>query len=483
MGISVYNEKPTEDGLFAPTLWRIVLSCFPEMEAVHLDMTYGGFQTPWMIRHRITASPGSHTWILATKSESIGMMGYLLKYQVPCQHIDQLIQYAVDHNHLRTACFFLNENNLFMDGNGDKIQKREIPHVDHACKKNFTAMVQMLITVTPSFRYGKLLKEPVSTLTIVMSLGFIDMMKLMIPTLTSVTNYQGLKLAAKNDHIKTFQFATQHLHPSYMPHIPEQVIQTICSYGRMSMLMTCMEKLATPYVSQACFNAAFLHGQRHIIKYIESIHQDYVPPRGVILEACKNGRNNVIAALSSKVRLPVECLAEAAKGQSSKLIRTLHRRLPDVPFNNTMITDAIQSGRTSVVSAIYECGRFTSLTDTHKILLVTKHMNNALSMFHALGLVVYTEEALLEACRVCCLPIIRDILCKKTGNLVPSVKGVDECLHRLFVSDPKHRDDKVEAFTLVRSLNMLTDETYNLNKRQKTAEISQTLKTSTIRFI
>jgi hypothetical protein len=436
--------------LFHPKLWKATLKCFTEMEAMTVDYTYGGFAVPWLIRERITGNPGPYSWIQAATNQSVGMMIYLEKYKTPCSNIEDILQYAVDNNHLSTVVFLLNRRNVFVDGNRRTIDFRGIPRLDQAVTQNFTTMVRLLLAVTTSSHYSKLLENPIATVTTVLSLGFCEMLKLIVPSLAHVSNSRGLVLAAKNGHTRTFQYAVEHLNEQHIPTIPDSVIEAACEHGHMAILRACMRD-EVPSVPLSAFNVAFINGQKDVVKFIKSIHPRYTPSDHVFVEACKQGRNAMVAAVRN-VRIPPKCLEVACKGTSSKLVRTLHRRLPEVSFKPSMLTDAIRAATPKlygVVNAVYEYGQFTDLTKKQKLMLASRRLHMCLRIFHSIGLEVYTKEVLVEACRVCCPEIVEDMLSSDWGGVVPDEKTVSECQHRLFLADAYNKDDKVRVFTLL----------------------------------
>jgi hypothetical protein len=430
--------------MFTPPTWRVVLSCFSEMEAVHLDTVYGCHQLGWIVRERITQIPCKYSWLSAATSQSIGMMIYLMNYKVPCPDLDDLIQYAVDHNHMRILHLLMCDDHTFYDGFGAPIKTRSCPTLDEACTKGYVRMVYTILSTFSSKYNHKLLVKPMLTITTVMSKGLDTILRALVPRLSDIKMTQGLKLAAQENHTTTFRFALDHLNKSSIPFIPESIFITAAERGHTKIIQHCVDVMNSPCPLKA-FNAAFTRGHMSTVRYILGLHPEYIPSESVLIETCRNGSNKILKALPINIRITNKCLMVACKGMSSKLIYTLHKRLPNFVFKKSMLTEAIQSGHSGVVLAVFECGGFSDLTLNMKVNLVTKSCRRALCFFHELGLTVYTVETLLEAARICQGDIIEDMV---NSGLNTTSKQLNECVRKLYVSDATTRE-RGRAFTLL----------------------------------
>jgi hypothetical protein len=442
----VHGKHP----LFIDSIWRVVLMCFSDMEAIHLDTVYGCHQIGWIMRERITEIPSKHSWVSAVTMKSIGMLIYLMKYKVPCPEIEDLIQFSVDRNHLQTIYFFLDPMNVFYDGHGDSIKEKGCPCLDKACTKGYVDMVKIITGIYLKSHRNKLLKHPIPTITAVMSKGFLEILKLLVPHITDITMTQGLKSAALYNHEEVFEYALKHLNPGFIPCIPDSVLITASGKGRLNILKMCLDH-SNSFIPLEAFNAAFVCGQIEVVQFILSTHPTYMPSEEVLIETCKNGCNHIISSLPGNIPIPSECLSVSAKSKNSTLIYTLKKRLPTIVFKKSMLYDAIKSGVSEVVIAVFECGNFKSINSSMKILLVTKNCVKALEFFHGIEISVYTDETLLESARLCNVSIIEDIF--KSG-LVPSEETIDESLRRLYVSDASN-DDRGRAFSLINNKKLL----------------------------
>jgi hypothetical protein len=438
----IVNTHP----LFIPDVWKTVLTCFVEMEAVQLDCVYGNTQIGWLIAERITYIPSKDSWLLATSSRSMGMLIYLLRYGIPCPDIEDIIQYAINKNYIEILLFFTYPDFKFYDGNGLEIKMQFSLQLDGAIKRNYLNIVKYCLWRFPKNK-EKMLRKHVPTLTYIMSRNLLPMLKIIVPSLTLIPNYIGIKAAACAGFKSMVQYSLKHMDPAYLQkEIPDEILIATAKNGRLNILPILAET-RKGFIPLEAYQKAFARGHVEVCNYIKKLFPDYAPAEKDLLEACTYGHHEVIMSLPETTYIPSLCFERAARGTNPVLIEVLHEKKPNYKFKPRILTAAIQSGNSQVFLTVFYCGKFKnlpSLPPDTEIELINRRMRTALSILHTMKYPVYTEEGLLAAARVCDLDIIKDIL--EVGNVKPSEKTVQNALSFIYVSSESLKK-RGEAYT------------------------------------
>jgi len=415
------------------------------MESIQLDCIYGNTQVDWLVQHRITYIPSHQTWLQAAVSRSIGMMVYLLQWGIECPNIDDIIQYATDKNHMDTLVFCTSPEFKFLDGDGMPLKTRYCPLMDKAAKKNYLDVMSYILW---RFPHGKptMLKKPLPTLLYLMEQNLLPMLKMLVPVVTLITTYSGLKAATARGHKAVVKYAIQHLDPLYIStDIPDDILVTAAKHGHLGILMV-LKRKKNGKIPVEAFQQAFSWGHVHICKYIQRRFPQYLPTEKDLIDACTHGHHEVMSLVPEAMHIPAACIERAAKSQNHQLIYVLRKLKPKYTFQPKILSEAIRSGSSDVCIAVFDCGQYQKLPTGCEVDMVSRHMRKALQMFHRLGFMVYTEDALQEAARICDLDLIKDIL--EEGKLVPSEKVVQEALSFIYVSS-ESTERRGEAFTFL----------------------------------
>lgn len=433
--------------LFVPEVWQTVLQCFGEMEAVQLDCVYGNPQISWLIQERMSSIPAKDTWLLATSSRSMGMLIYLLKYGIPCPDIEDIIQYAINKNYIEILVFFTTPEFKFYDGSGVPIKMSFTLKLDGAIQRNYLNVVKYCLWRFPKSK-EKMLKKTVPTLNYIMSRNLLPMLKLIVPSITKIPNYMGIRAAACAGYKSLVKFALENMDTSYIhKEIPDDLLIAVAKNGRLNVLILLVERSARPehrngFIPLEAYQKAFARGHIEVCQYIKKIYPEYVPSEKDLIEACTYGHHEVIASLPSTTYIPSLCFERAARGNNPALIDILHEKKPQYKFQPRLLSAAVQSGNSQVFLTVYS--RIKKLPPGIEIELINRKMRRALEMLYRLKHPVYTEEGLLAAARVCDIDIIKDIL--EEGKVEPSEKTVREALGLIYVSAESLKN-RGEAYT------------------------------------
>jgi hypothetical protein len=415
------------------------------MESVQLDCIYGNTQIDWLISKRITSIPSNQTWLLAAASRSIGMMIYLLDWGIACPNIDDVIQYATNKNHMDTLVFFTSPEFKFMDSDGIPLKTRFCPVIDKAVKKNHLELITYILWRFPNSR-ATMLKKPLPTLLYLMEHNLLSMFKKIVPAVTLVTTYSGLNVAATKGHKAIVKYAIDHLDPVYVSTtIPDDILVSAAKNGHLDILMI-LKRRKRGMIPVEAFQQAFSWGHVRVCKYIQKRFPHYLPTEKDLIDACIHGHHEVMSLVPEAMHIPSICIEKAAKSKNHRLIYVLKKKKPNYKFQPKILSDAIKSGSSDVCIAVFDCGHYNKLPTGCEVDMVSRRMGKALRIFHRLGFAVYTEDALLEAARICDLDLIKDILI--TGELEPSEKVVQEALSFIYVSS-ETTERRGEAFTFL----------------------------------
>ena len=438
-----HDEIMSSHIVFLPEIWRTILWCFTDMEAMQLDCIYGAPQANWIIQERIPSIPSTQTWLVAALHRSMGMMIYLLKYHIACPQIEDIIQFAADKNHMDTLVFFTSECFKFCDNEGLPLKKRFCPSLDKAAKRNHLQVIRYVKWRFPQDT-AHMIKRPLVTLSYVMERNLLDVLKELVPDVTLITAFTGLKMAIIRGHRTIVKYALQHLNDLYVgTELPDDLLVAAAKNGHLRILKLLKKRRKNGNIPLKAFQQAFSWGHVDVCNYIKKCFPSYLPTQKDLIDASLHGHHEVLSMVPDTMHIPSDCMENAAKSQNHILIYVLTQKNPHYKYQPRLLSMAIRSGNSDVCLAVFDCGKYTKLPVDSEIEMVNRRMRKALNIFHNLGFNVYTEDALLEASRICDLPIIQDII---SSGLKPSVKVVRECLNYIYVSSESTKC-RMEAFT------------------------------------
>lgn len=464
----LYHEEveTCEHPFFLSQIWRSVLKCFSDMESLQLDCIYGNHETNWIITERITSIPSCQTWLMAASSRSVGMMIYLLKWGIECPYIEDIIQYAADNNHLDTLVFFTSSDFEFRDSSGMRIRQNFCPELDRAARRNHMDVVSYVLWRFPHST-AKMLKKPLVLVLQLMKNNYLDMVKMLVPRVTLITSYAGLKAAATLGHKDMVKYALNHLDPLYVgSEIPDDILVSAAKNGNLSILMVLKRKRGG-FIPIEAFHQAFSWGHVAVCRYIQKRFPHYFPRDKDIVDACVHGHHEVMSLVPDNMHLPKVCMEHAARSHNYRLIKVLKKKMPDYKFKTKILRDAIRSGNSDVCITVFDCGGYKELPKDCEVDMVCRRMRKALRMFHRLGFPVYNEKSLLEASRICDLKIITDIV--EEGKIKPSENVLRQALSFIYVS-PENVDVRGQTFAYLDNYAKKLHETRELESASVAVE-------------
>ena len=408
-GIKQFDDT---HALFWPDMWRAVLNCFADMEAVNVDYKFGSTQIHWIIQDKISSIPTSHSWLLAAKNRSLGMLIYLMNYRIPCPFIEDIIQYAISKNHLETLVFFTRKEFTFygIDGNPMK-ESTFCPVIDGAIRRNYVNVVQYTL-----WRYkdvkNKLIKKPVELLSHLLQHNLFHIFQALVPSLMKVVNFDGLNLACGKGYCSLVDYALKHLDTDYTgTELPDDLLVSAAKNGHLDVLKLLKRRKPENYIPLRAYQQAFSWGHVNVCTYIQKRFPSYMPSTKDLIDACVHGHHQVIELLPKTYSVLPECIEKAVHGNNPKLVYVLRDKLgPSFKFTRKLLKEAFQSKNSDVLIAVFDCGQYKKLPKDAETLLVRNRMRKALTLFHRVGFPVYSEAALLEAARICDLDILKDVL-------------------------------------------------------------------------
>lgn len=456
---------------FVPEFWCQVLSCFSDMEAIHLDTVYGNTQTKWLVRHRMHEVPGPATWLQAVKFRSIGMLMYLQQFQVSCPHFNRHVQTACNLNHVDTLLFFIQHQHNIKDEFGESVTL-DCPTLDRAISRDYSCIVRIIINTFPRQK-DRMLMYPGQVMYKVMSRQLFGMLKLIVPQLTKIYQIQCLQVAAKKGYKSMLKYALQHLDKHYLSlkHLPVDIVLAAAKYGHLNVVKLILKVTKQTIIPEIIFQTAFEYGHVKLCAYIhkkqaerktEYLHE-YIPQEKRLLSASAQGHykmfqylrkkytvrtttttTTTVASFSSLCTLPFDipekCLVNAIQSKEFRMIDVLCHLKQDFQFTPAIFQEAVRSADSRVMCIVFSKGKYKQLYNV--ISMVGNHMRKALQFFNKLKYNVYNDQTLLKAAQICDVGIIKD--CCESKRYKPSKNVLLEAQSYVYVSGSSYCQ---EAFT------------------------------------
>jgi len=437
--------------VFWAPIWRRALACFSFTKALTLDVQFGALETDWLMEERMSGVPSSHSWLTAAYEHSIGLMIRLHNFGVPCPHLDDIVQYAINKNQLDTLVLCTSTAFVFRGLDGHPMRDSKfIPRLDKAVIKGHHHIVRYCV-----WRYHRhkerLLKRPLEVLSYLMEHNYLAMFKILVPKVTRLTNLTGLRAACQHGFTAMVAYAIDHLDPSFCTpeNLPDELMVLAAKHGHLDLLRK-LKRLKQHFIPRKAYQQAFSWGRMAVCDYILQRFPEYRPDKADLLDACSHGHVAAIESLPRELVLPDECMDRAVKSRNAKMIYVLRDRMPQYTFRLTLLHDAIHSKSSDMCLAVFDCGGYKRLPINHDIELTRNRMRKALHVFHQVGFKVYTERSFVEACRICSLEIIQDILTLPLGER-PFIQDTSwtTALCAIQVSPEIRRDKRIEAHDYV----------------------------------
>lgn len=442
--------------MFHPSIWRTVLSCFSDMEAMDICYRFGRHELKWLVTEKCShLSPSS--WTEAAAARSLGMIFYLLRYKVTCDNRDLLIENAAKWNFLPllvvlTSTYTLSdvdkqlqihfgaraENQVgddnigFVDGVGRVTGRCGVPHIDSAVRKNHLRVVRYLMWRFPS-KLDQLLRTPMATLTTLVRRNSLPMLKLFVPRVARIISYSGLDTAIHKGWTDMVKFVFRHRDETATGNsVPDHMFETAAKSGNLETLQVLVKHSLDHTVPVAAYREAFSHGQIAMWRYIGKAHPEYELTSQDLEAACLAGHYKVLKSLTLCHLITTKTFEAAASCGDHRVLKQLRRLRPDIKITKNMMTKAIASGSDKVTAQVFALGKFSRINSHWVAKMVSNNMRDSLQFFHSLQFPVYTEATLLHAARSCNLAIMQDVF--NLGKLQPSADTITQAISRVTVS-------------------------------------------------
>lgn len=419
--------------LFIPELWRNILSCFYDLQAVQLDFMFGSPQINWLVREHMKWLPGTQTWINATKEKCLGMLVYLQEYRVPCTQLTDLVQYCVNECDLKMLLFYTSKDFLFYDNNGEIIDNIKTPYIDRALKYNIQ-VVHYVMNRFPNNEI-KIIKTN-KVLIWLIKYNKLLVLQLIIPKLMKITKYEIFIEGIRKNSYKSIEYCLKHLDFTCLKHIvPTELLSEAAQYGHLQFLKLMLQinsNFGVNYIPEDVFFRAFSYGQYTVCKYIKS-KGNYAPGTSQLMDICKRGYDTMLDFVDITHKINDESYLRAAiRSKNSKMVRALKNIMPTFKFRPTLLTAAAHTRDSDMLITVFDCGLYSKLPKQIPELIVKYQMYKALTWFFTLKLFNYTESMLLEACRICDDTIINSIIQSEAFLLDDDL--VKKCMSRILVA-------------------------------------------------
>lgn len=476
---------PTRTLLDVPFLsahiWRRVLSCFPLYRALSVDLKFGCVETNWMMEERMLEIPSSSTWLVAAHEHSVGLLVRLMTFQVPCVNMDDIIQYAADMNHIDTLVMFTynRETFTFRNMDGERIKDSKfVPKLDQAALLKYHDILRYCM-----WKYAphkeRFFKQPSHTVSRLITHNHLQTVKMLVPRVLSIPNIQPILKICESGYVRMFEYCLPHITPLLKEPILDDLCILAARNNRRGILKRLKTYLKTPVPLKA-FQVAFSMGNLAICEDILRQSPSYRPKKADIIDACRQGYLSsieLLCSLDKSYSLPAECMERAVESKNVHLIRFLDQHMPSYEYKIGLLHDAIRTKDSHVCITVFDLGRYKQLPRHHDIELVHNNMQYALSIFHKIGFRVYTENGFIEACRLCHVGIIRDILDLPEEER-PYIKESSwtTALCAIQVSSEGNNQTRIEAYDYV---TKKYNEFKSTNKSKRPNVVIPTLVTST----
>jgi hypothetical protein len=448
------------------THWLQVLDCFALLDAIEWDVQCSG-QQRWALLRRRNALWNEDKWMDCIEQERLGCLWFLIQSRVPCDSWMGLVYTAIESQKLLMLQCLLHPDLIFYNSQGGVHPKPLFPLISRRVHNTSLEVLQYLLWVYHS-RYRVLGASPSlqqsPPLWMQVNQWFQDILvdrnltrlRLCVPQFVAITSLdpflfciellsQSLDAVTETDMdagtgtftesatkavtkattttITTHTYEMEQLALYLWSHTPQSlkanvkpgVWEKVAIYNLHRLaphMLPCM--ILIPHKALV---EAFVRG--HVALYQRMIQKEahFIPPQRVLLRACCEATENVIACVPASVDIPEVCLFRALRESPClELIETLCERLPAYHFTNQDIRDLTHSGRESVLLLIYQRAHSQKQelwNNKTKVLLpslVEHSMYQFLRVLHQAGHAVYTFETLVGAATALCLPLLEDVL-------------------------------------------------------------------------
>ncbi len=478
-----WSPKP-DNVLFTSPIWKSMLNCFDVMKAIDIEVRYGSRVISWYMQQQ-SFIPCAETWESALNirynyeylhnekqslhsipsNVSCGMLMYLIKFEVVCPKLNELVQFCVDNNRITELLILLHPDHKFRNRNGEFYKIRKHPHLDFACRRGFMKIVQIIMYLFPQTIDLCLLHFPDKTLEETMQV-YPNVFQLIVPKLSKI-HKSDILIAAMKHGYEIFVFCMNHIISTNL--LNEEVLIAIVSLNNhesaLKLLILCLSKSAV--MTQKIWDIAFIHNNSHIIKNFTQFH---ITDK-LLIDVCRAGHFDIVSQLDENIKLPKDCILASIRSGNANLIHLVSKRVENPIFTKSMLLESISRinhfidpFETDFVKidptvATFYCGDFSCIDTTIICELIKHNRQTTLKYFKEMddvgkfGWDIFNDTSFLQAAETCNIAIMEMMLLDTTIIWKESV--LRNALRLVYTSKSKTFEQKQVGFKMIEAVRKL----------------------------
>lgn len=323
--------------------------------AIDLEMRTGMKQFTHLMSKEVTFFPDASTWKAAVNFSTpferfpsakpvrykpkIGLLLYCVQRKIPCTEFQILIQYCVDHAHIREL-LILGMRPVNEHGHKLKFQDCKVPELDRALKHGHFEMVAIARQLFGQIHIDQV-DQVLERLFLHWEWGTPTLLQILVKLVISpgnrdfaIRSLRTLRIAAFND--EAIAFALRHCSPKA---IGEELMIDLVKRGNLNSIQYIIKMFPSQKFTQLMWNEAFFNGHRHITDHFPQ----YQINDEVLIQACRYGCLKVIQSLPSRTHFPSQCFLQSIVSGNVELICYMRSKFPDLPISRNMLMSAIKS--------------------------------------------------------------------------------------------------------------------------------------------
>jgi hypothetical protein len=478
--------------LFTSPIWKSMLNCFDILKAIDIEVRFGSQVISWYMQQQ-SFIPCAETWESAinircsyeyihsdkfssqNSGTSCGMLLYLIKFEVVCPKLNELVQFCVDNNRITELLILLHPEHKFRNRNGEFYKIRKHPHLDLACRRGFITIVQIIMHLFPQTPELCLLHFIDKTLEETIQVGRYDILELIVPNLTRIRKPDALIAAVKNIETRErfknvyddqkcesaaannmdnnsialselFEFCLDNAisHSLLIEEVLLSIVRLSNHQIAFKLLHLCLSKSAI--MTQKIWDTAFTYNNLLII---EAFPEFKITDK-LLIDVCRAGHCDLIAKLDDSVKLPKECILSSIRSGNASLIHLISKKVDNVIFTKSMLLESISRtnhfidpNETDLVKidptvATFYCGNFTSIDTTIICELIKHDRQTTLKYFKEMddiggfGWDIFNDTSFLQASETCNTAIMEMML--SDTNIIWKESTLREALRLVYTS-------------------------------------------------
>ena len=397
------------------SFWHNVLSCFDDLFAVHVDKSFGGHHMSWILRDYWNLTIDSTTWIslvyrdLRGKS-SIGLMLYLIEYEIYCDNYQECLQYAADHNKV-DALYVLMHPDYLPVLHGDNLV---CPTIDVVLCKGYTDVLSFIFWRVPKSMYSTLLETPTNTILHLMKHQKWDLVRKLIPVCMYISYATEIKACIQYGNTKMLKYVLKYVEPSHNL-LSRELIEEAIIHNKIDMMNYLLSRM-NMIIDDKMFSLAFSHGYETMVDLIMQRYGHTIPNANAVYKAVSSGYVNLIKKIDARC-LPADalhwCLMIEDPNTLIDMTKYVYAKIKKkTTINHGHLDRCIDRGNSIGIILLYNLyPDLDDLLEYQKLRMIQKGMSAAIKSLHVMGQRFDTVNcAFLSACRVAQVDILKVLI-------------------------------------------------------------------------